>query len=274
MLIWIATKGEDTFRTNSSDLYSADYEGVGVITLIKTEHALWDDNVIRPARDLRRGFNDLIRTWKIGQEDMEALSELGEEIYPGHQEGNVGEEFQIFLMGYYYKALGSVVDTSRLVYQKVFGSWGWGDPHFFRHILQLTQTRLKTEIYEALSLVNNDTVGFVGKISALTTGLFGGADTPEKLSNLILLDVDTSAIPKIGQGIIKIARSHNVRRRVMENNIDSLDLGGLTSCNPDYTSNTEPAWGYDVNLVLLLYHYKGRLVFKVDPLETEVAIIR
>lgn len=227
---------------------------------------------------------------------MEALSELGEEIYPGHQEGNVGEEFQIVLMGYYYKALGSLVDTSRLVYQKVFGSWGWGDPHFFRHILQLTQTRLKTEICEylywryriislvgylftgakdeALSLVNNDTVGFVGKISALTTGLFGGADTPEKLSNVILLDVDTSAIPKNGQGIIKIARSHNVRRRVMENNIDSLDLGGLTSCDPDYTSNTEPAWGYDVNLVLLLYHYKGRLVFKVDPLETEVAIIR
>jgi hypothetical protein len=407
MLIWIVTKGEDTFRTNSSDLYSVafilaelgfdllrlavekvDYEGVGIITLIKTEHALLDEHVIRPSRDLRRGMrvplsnmedavalwpenpernnrrrmifangmssargvsfhacssssdsrsarlairvtsatsghlrhvpttvfalmdryfllpthrlflglSKLIGSWNIGQEYLEALSELGEEINPGEKEGNIGEEFQIFLMGYYYNALGSVVDTSRLVYKEVFGSWGWGDPHFFRHILQLTRTRLKTEtrenLYwryriislvgylftgaedEALSLVDNDTIGFVGKISVLTPGLFGDADTPEKLSKLILLDVDTSAIPKNGQGIIKTAKSHNVRPLFALNNIDSLDLGALTSCDPDFTSNIEPAWGYDVNLVLLAYRYKGRLVFKADPLETEVAIIR
>jgi hypothetical protein len=75
MLIWIVTKGEDTFRTNSSDLYSVayvlaeigfdflrlavekvNYDGVGVITLIKTEYVLWNNHVIRPARDLRRGM--------------------------------------------------------------------------------------------------------------------------------------------------------------------------------------------------------------------------
>ena len=407
MLIWIVTKGEDTFRTNSSDLYSVafilaelgfdllrlaveeiDYEDVGVITLIKTEYAPWDDHVIRPAQDLRRGMrvpllrmedavaiwpnspernnrrrmifesgmtsakgvsfhaclsssascsarlavrvtsttreplrrvpttefalmnryfllpthrlhsalSELIKKWNISDEVLKDFSELEEEIHPGNQEGDIGEEFQIFLMGYYYKALCAVVDTSRLVYKEVFGSWGWGDPYFFRHILQLTQTRLKTEtrgnLYwryriislvgylftgadeEALSLVDNDTAGFVGKITVLTPGLFGDADTPEKLHKLILLDVDTSAIPKNGQGIIKTGKSHNVEELFTKNIVDSLDLGALTSCDPDFTSNIEPAWGYDVNLVLLTYRYKGRLVFKTDPLETEIAVIR
>lgn len=230
------------------------------------------------------------------QEDLENLLELGQGIHPGEREGNIGEEFQIFLLGYYYKALGSVVDTSRLVHKEVFGSWGWGDPHFFRHILQLTQNRLKPgtreNLYwrhhiisfvgylfaggedEALNLVDNDTVGFLGKISLLKPVLFGDADTPEKLSKLILLDVDTSAIPRNGQGIIKTAKSHSVKSLFTENDVNSLDLDALTSSDPDFTSNIEPAWGYDVNLVLLAYRYKGRLIFKVDPLETEVAIIR
>jgi hypothetical protein len=88
MLIWVVSKGEDTFRTNSLDIYSvafmlsslgfdllrvavekAKYEDVGVITLIKMEYALWSDHVVRLVRDLRRGM----RVPLLNMEDAMAL---------------------------------------------------------------------------------------------------------------------------------------------------------------------------------------------------------
>lgn len=413
MLVWIVVKGEDTFYTNSSDLYSvafmlaelgfdllrvavekADSKPLGVVTLIKTEDAPWNNHAARPAQpvpDLRRGMRipllnveDTVVLWpenpernehrrvifangisaardiffragkssedghpaglairvestakrpprdaptnilvlidryflistdwlfsalrtlqntcKMTQKDIEYLSELGEYTYQGEEDndlGVLGEDFQIFLMGYYYKALSSIVDTSRLVYKEAFGSWGWADPRFFRHILQLTQSRIKShrreKLYwryrvirlvgylfagaeeEVVSSINSDAVGLVSKLSVLASALFGDADTPEKLSKLVLLDVDTSSIPTNGLGIIKTANSHKAKASYTTNTIDCLDPSTLTPCNPDFTSSIEPAWGYDVNLVLVSYRYKGRLVFKVDPLETELAIVR
>ena len=127
---------------------------------------------------------------------------------------------------------------------------------------------------DSLHLINHDAAGLVGKISLLTPGLFGDADTPEKVSKLILLDVDTTAIPTNGQGIIKTAKSSEVTSLFAKDYSESFDPENLTACGPDFTSHIEPAWGYDVNLVHVVYRYKGRLVQKVDPLETEEGVLR
>lgn len=239
-----------------------------------------------------------VKGWNIGRKDLKYLSELGTEVLPGEEEGDLGQAFQIFLLGYYYCALGSIVDTSQLLREEVLGSWGWRDPLFFRHLRNLTKTRLKTgnreNLYwrfsflrlvgylfagaedESLALVNNEAASLVGKITVLTPGLLGDADTPEKLSKLFLLDVDTSAIPTNGQGIIKTAKSSNVQTRIATNYVKSLplEMGASTSCGQDFTSHIEPAWGYNINLVQVVYRLKGRLVTKVDPLETEDSVLR
>ena len=92
-----------------------------------------------PTNYLLSSLTNLIGSWNIRQERFSYILQLGEDVFPGDQEDDLGEEFQIFLMGYYYSALGSIVDTSRLVCKEVFGSWGWGDSKFFQHLLQLTQ---------------------------------------------------------------------------------------------------------------------------------------
>ena len=206
-------------------------------------------------------------------------------------------QLRTFLLGYYYGALVQVIDTSNLHVKECFGSWGWNDMDFFKMIAELVKSQIagketgklywryqimKMVAYlfagaenDQLTLLKHGSAGVVAKISVLTPGLLGEADTPEKISKFHLLDVDPTTIPSNQRGII-LSGGEEQCKAIERPSRESLPFDAsfdALNTDPDFTSHLEPAWGYDTNLSLVAYRYRGRLIHKVNPLEAEAAVL-
>lgn len=201
---------------------------------------------------------------------------------------------QIFLLGYYYAGLSSILDTSQLSVKEAFGSWGWNDIQFFDVIISFTKNRLqypgqgnlywKHEVLklvaylfagadlDQLSLIRHGVVGVLAKLSVLSAGLIGDADTPEKITQLILLDADSSCIPSSQHGLV-ISGIQTDCKTESSQDYGAPEVWDPSHEGPDYTSHIEPAWGYDTNHCLIAFRYKGRLVHRISPSEAEAAIL-
>jgi hypothetical protein len=57
-----------------------------------------------------------------------------------------------------------------------------------------------------LEALNSSSAGIHAKLTIITAGLLGEADTPEKITKLYMLDIDPTCIPSSGLGIISPAK--------------------------------------------------------------------
>ena len=206
-------------------------------------------------------------------------------------------QLRTFLLGYYYGTLIQILDVSNLQTKECFGSWSWNDMNFFKMIMELVKSQIdgqttgkmywryqimKMVAYlfagaedDQLSLLKHGSAGIVAKLSVLTPGLLGEADTPRKISKLHLLDVDPTVIPSNQRGIVLCGGEEHckVHERHSRESLPYDASFKNWNSDPDFTSHLEPAWGYDTNLSLVAYRYKGRLIHKVNPLQAEAAVL-
>jgi hypothetical protein len=208
-------------------------------------------------------------------------------------------EFQIFLLGYYYCALSSVIDDAQLEVKEGFGSWTWEDIQVFVRVTELVKSRVKRQDekpgqktqywrYQVMKLVaflyagttldqlddvKHGTAGVHGKISLVTPGLLGDVSSPGKISKFILLDVDATSIPSNGRGLIFPGKYDKPSmQRFIKPALD-LEMPFSAMLEQDFTSHIEPAWDYDSATCLVTYRHHGRLVHKANPLEMEAAVL-
>jgi hypothetical protein len=211
-------------------------------------------------------------------------------------------EIQIFLLGYYYTALSTIVDCSQLVVKEAYGSWSWYDAELVKEMQRFIKggqdyagerhgkgkeykredmMTLIGRLYagtgdEQATFVRPETAGIISKLTVLTPALLGDADHPDRIRKFVLLDVDSTSIPcngaKIVNAVNPIARLDSARL------VSAAALEKLRATtderDPDFTSHIEPAWGYDATLCTVTYRYKGRLVHKANPLRSETLILK
>ncbi|RYN62411.1 hypothetical protein AA0118_g5388 [Alternaria tenuissima] len=211
-------------------------------------------------------------------------------------------EIQIFLLGYYYTALSTIVDCSQLVVKEAYGSWSWYDAELVKEMQRFIKggqdyagerhgkgkeykredmMTLIGRLYagtgdEQATFVRPETAGIISKLTVLTPALLGDADHPDRIRKFVLLDVDSTSIPcngaKIVNAVNPIARLDSARL-VSAAALEKL-LATTDERDPDFTSHIEPAWGYDATLCTVTYRYKGRLVHKANPLRSETLILK
>jgi hypothetical protein len=203
-------------------------------------------------------------------------------------------EFQVFLLGYYYAAISSMVDTTQLSRQEAFGSWGWNDLDFFDFVRAFTKTKLnhkgngslfwkfqvlKLIAYlfagadaDQLSQVVTGAIGVLAKLSIVSAALMGSADTPEKITKFFLLDSDSSGIPSTERGLVFSSKQPRCESESPEKH-EVLKSYEPAPGSTDFTSHIEPAWGFDTNQCLVAFRYKGRLVHRVSPAEMEASLL-
>ena len=206
-------------------------------------------------------------------------------------------ELRTFLLGYFYTSLRKITDVSQLDISEAFGSWGWYDSGFYRRIRNLVKVRIKDGSepplywrYQLMKMVaylfagaedhqldslKPESAGLLAKLSVVTPGLLGAADTPERLSKFHLIDVDSTVFPSNGSGVIFLSAQKKPQRRQLEMS-ESLSLAStLPVQNPsvDFTSHIEPAWGIDSNLCQVTFRYRGRLIHQVNSLESEASVM-
>ena len=206
-------------------------------------------------------------------------------------------ELQSFVMGFYYRLLIPLLDTSQLSVPQAFGSWGWydlnllykisrtleetcvGPSQFLKHgVMRLLALFFGGIEEEQLQLIDDGVVGVLGKLSLLTASLLGDIDTWEKASKFFLIDVDPSCIPCTSRGIVTSTRRHEgLARMVTDSNkgtracqLAEVDLSGGSI---DFTSHIEPDWEFDIQLCRLAFRYKGRLMRHFGPLDCDYAVL-
>ena len=211
-------------------------------------------------------------------------------------------EIQIFLLGYYYTALSTIVDASQLALKEACGSWSWYDAEIVKAIQMFVKDgqEYTGEIHgkgkeykreEMMALIGRlyagtsdeqgvsvrpETAGIISKLTVLTPALLGDADCPDRIRKFILLDVDSTAIPSNGAKIVNAVNPlARLDKPMPVNAIPYQKSQAITADEePDFTSHIEPAWGYDPTLCTVAYRYKGRLVHRVNPLRSETLVLK
>jgi len=209
-------------------------------------------------------------------------------------------KLQVFLMGYYYSVLGSLLDTSQLDIKEAFGSWGWYDHNLMKNINSFrsgcsdpAQPRgSKATVYHSLFVprvevlkftaylfagagwedVQNlppSSIGVIGKLILVTSTLLSSPSNNTELGKMHLLDIDSTAIPSNARGIITPGVATPITFNKSDWTIQSLDNIKDSGRGPieDFTLHLEPDWERDVQTCLLNHRYKGRLVTKIDALQ-------
>jgi hypothetical protein len=211
-------------------------------------------------------------------------------------------EIQIFLLGYYYNALGIIVDFGQLSVKEAYGSWSWYDAEIVKAIQKFVRggqeyvgsmhgkgKEYKREDMMAMigrlyagtsddqaSFVRPETVGIISKLTVLTPALLGDADHPERIRKFFLLDVDSTSIPSNGAKIVNATNPQARLGSTMAVSVvpDEKLQAASDDREPDFTSHIEPAWGYDTTLCIVTFRYKGRLVHKANPLRSESLVLK
>jgi hypothetical protein len=305
-------------RAVSSPFGNGDTDPGILISSLDTEPLAREDTEIRRLaehflplvnKSAMKGLTEIIDSWRIQSLELRniVLSGLADTPMANiHAEQYVEckADLQIFLLGYYYGMLGSILDDTRIAMKEAFGSWGWNDDDFFVRIAAFVKSGMKTDErgavrkngilywrYQVLRIaayllagaepyqvdaIGLGSIGLHARLTITTSALLGDADTPEKITKFCLLDIDPTTIPCNGLGIIKPGKQSNtaVQAPMSFPLVVSQPIPAACDQTKDFTSHIEPAWGYDPNLCLVAYRYEGRLIHKVDPTIAEMAVLR
>jgi hypothetical protein len=125
---------------------------------------------------------------------------------------------------------------------------------------------------EQLASISAGMVGVIGKLVVLHRSLLDDVDSADSITKYALLDINPTCIPSNAQGLVSCAKQSACTPQTA----DVEDISAFYNINgkgTDFTSQIEPAWGYDPNVCLLVYRYKGRLVHKINPIHSEVSVL-
>ncbi|KAI0382277.1 hypothetical protein F5Y04DRAFT_253383 [Hypomontagnella monticulosa] len=204
---------------------------------------------------------------------------------------------QSFILGYYYGALGKLIDTSQLLLREAYGSWGWWDLEVlqvmrsiwdkpppqdqtqsdFKYCWRVNLLRAMAYLFAGaeISLINrlNDhAVGVVAKLSLVSGSILGQSVDKITAARFHLLDVDTSCIPNNANLILSGEQPYS-QRRSASTNLESLDNMELAEAREDFTAHIEPDWQHDANSCLVAYRDEGRMVQRFSPLNIDIAMV-
>jgi hypothetical protein len=203
--------------------------------------------------------------------------------------------FVIFVLGYYYAVLKPLLNTTQLAQQEAIGSWGWDDiqvlrvlrrfklsadsdneGRFARHeVLRLLGYMFTGASWtDQLRYIPEQSVGVLGKLTLVTGSLMGEADCPEKIEKFWLLDIDPTCIPSTQNGFVLSGRQSKCTSVETQASVAALDLSSDAPPAGDFTSHIEPDWDHDVQRVLVAYRQDGRIVHRLSPFDSDIAVLK
>lgn len=206
---------------------------------------------------------------------------------------------QAFTMGYWYKVLDNVVDTSDLEVKTVSGQWGYLSMDIFTDIDQLKfgsrqpqpwrdnevfistskVLRLVGRLYANINARIADVgstafmehpatcMGIIGKRTVLCKSLLRNSHTPYEAATYVILDCDVGGVPRDKDGLVWTG-GHPVLPwgegipMGSHHLHESLSLRGSAD---DCTRHIQADWDGDPGAVLLCIRYKGRRIATVNP---------
>jgi hypothetical protein len=216
---------------------------------------------------------------------------------------------QAFFLGYWYKLLLPLLDTSQLESQEGFGSWSWADLECLDFIREMVRTRMHQRTksgkrvflyrFEVMKLTaylfggaeigqirraTFGSVGIMGKVPVLYSSLVRGR--PENFGKFSLLDIDASAIPSSDNGIVvpgdakatQFLKSPEVVNRstaILPKMLRDVHIETLIKPNAreeDFTLHIEPDWNNDSQTCLVVYRHKGRVITRANPRQIDLAL--
>ena len=209
---------------------------------------------------------------------------------------------QMFILGYYYRLLRPLLDTSQLEMQEAFGSWGWcdiGSLKFlqsivckvfgFRNVRQRFINRhdiLKLLGYlfvsadiDQLNTVWKGAIGVTGKLMVVISTLLGATHQPDDFGKFCLLDIDPTCIPSSTAGVIvsRFPTWHTSKSLPSSPlvELDALpDFPASAGFREDFTIHIEPDWDRDAETCLIAYRHEGRIVNRLNPRQVDIMLWR
>ena len=246
-------------------------------------------------------LSDLCNSHGLDVSQIQALPERVPDVLQGNKD--FFADFQAFFLGYYYHALMPLLDYSMMSRPEGFGSWNWLDIEPFNLIKWFSREWSKVRTFHSnglyrmafsrssilmlmayffagaesgqLKIGRNESglVGIVGKLVLLSASLLGNADHPERVSKFVLLDIDARAIASNELGVLYAAPEHSPITEAAKP-LSSFQPLRKVEDGEDFTCHLEPAWNYDTNQCLLAYRHQGRLVHRVNVLDSERGVLR
>ncbi|KAF2877624.1 hypothetical protein BDV95DRAFT_481536 [Massariosphaeria phaeospora] len=215
--------------------------------------------------------------------------------------------FQAFFMGYYYAIFLRLVDTSSLRVQTVDGAWGYRSSEFlcnarniwlglgtvatpgvrilrrervFSILSELVLGKMK-EVSKVRRAANRENwcVGIIEKHSLMIRSLLKPCRTIREAGEFVMLDVDTSGIPRDMEGLVRPGVPER-RLRAMrgdKTDIESHATEHLRSSageSEDVTFNIEADWDGDPETMLLCVRYKGRRIETINPATADTSFLQ
>ena len=264
----------------------------GIVRLCR-EYLLGSDSVAIGA------LGGLVDSWKLSNPEREGIINKLAPYNSKHFSVSdirpkILEDFQIFILGYYYAATRPLLDTSRMAVEEAFGAWTWNDMEFCELVRRMQKDRFESGTYSKCSVsfyrkvdllkifgylytggemhqiqkIGGLSCGIVSKLTLLDSTLMGDTDTPEKICRFCLIDVDGSCFPANAAGIVNTTGSEQPDR--VETRIELVDIEDVASIKKthqriDFTSMVEPDWATDPQSCVVAFRYNGRIVSRVSP---------
>lgn len=218
---------------------------------------------------------------------------------------------QAFFLGYWYRLLLPLLDTSQLENQEGFGSWSWSDLECLNFIREMVRTRMhqrpksgkrvflyRHEVMKLTAYLFGGaeigqvrraaygSVGIIGKIPVLYSSLVRGR--PGNFGKFSLLDIDASAIPSSDNGIVvpgdskatqflKSTELLNRSATILPKMLQDVHVETLVKDNmveADFTLHIEPDWQNDSQTCLVVYRHKGRVITRANPRQIDLVLAR
>ncbi|MCJ1326869.1 hypothetical protein MMC10_003535 [Thelotrema lepadinum] len=242
-------------------------------------------------------FGAMLRTW--GSHDQASFNAFIKKVSSPDTILGLGQQIsqealaqlQAFLLGFYYKLLLPLVDVSTLSKPEAFGSWGYEDVSFLKHVLkflaggkafhrlQVSRPRLlcflaymfagaDVETIEAPVAERVDCIGILAKLSLLTWACLGSLKSQDEAGKFHLLDTDTTFIPSTSRGVVTegIGRALEAMSVVSEcTDAAQATAACFTNQQTDFTAHIEPDWDNDVQSCVIAYRHRGRLIHRLPP---------
>ncbi|KAI0382278.1 hypothetical protein F5Y04DRAFT_253385 [Hypomontagnella monticulosa] len=248
----------------------------------------------------------LVGSWDLSnnrlQEVIRSLVRLNSKQQLGQNvQRDILEDFQIFLLGYYYEVIRPLLDTSKMIVSEAFGAWTWNDMELCELVWNLQRDRMDggsasgecsidfykkadilriaaylyagAEMYQ-IQKINLSSCGIVSKLALLDSTMMGDTDTPTKISRFCLIDADVSYFPTNAIGVMSSATQLERPTLLLPPSVtENISTAQETSGKGDFTSIVEPDWTLDNQSSVVAFRHKGRIVSRVSPNEIFWAVL-
>jgi hypothetical protein len=215
--------------------------------------------------------------------------------------------FQAFFMGYYYAILLRLVDTSSLRIQTVDGAWGYRSSQFLcnarniwlvqgnaaapgmrilrreRVIGILSELVLgkRKEVSKVRRAANRENwcVGIIEKHALVARSLLKPCRTIREVGGFVMLDVDTSGIPRDIEGLVRPGVAEGRLRAIRgdDANVENLPIEQPDfpkSGSEDVTFSIEADWDGDPETMLLCVRFRGRRIETINPAIADISFMQ